>query len=127
MSVFTLYLLFSLLPSLDWAAGLVMAVSAVLFIAMCIAWVITHIECYDDEEKKQILANTRKGMKISFIVLCSFLTVRVLVPNENAIYTIAGGYIATNTKGMAKLPENLVGAANDYLEKLRKQIVKDTD
>lgn len=46
------------------------------------------------------------------------------IPNERQMYVIIGGYAATNIEGINKLPANLVGAANAYLERLNKELVK---
>lgn len=40
-----------------------------------------------------------------------------ILPTEKQLYVIAGGYVATNTKDIAKLPDNVVKAANAWLEK----------
>lgn len=41
----------------------------------------------------------------------------IILPSQQQLYFLAGGYVATNTKDVAKLPDNVVKAANAWLEK----------
>ena len=51
--------------------------------------------------------------------ICAIITALVAIPlpSEKQLYTIAGGYVATNAKDVSKLPDKVVKAANAWLEK----------
>ena len=49
-----------------------------------------------------------------------------LLPNEKQTMLITGAYIVTNNQELAKLPGNLLGAANQFLEQIKTpEVVKE--
>lgn len=72
---------------------------------------------YDDDDKKKSAAVISYAKKLSgFVILLAILD--VFLPDQSQIYTITGAYAVTNNAEMAKLPDNILKAANGYLEKL---------
>lgn len=51
----------------------------------------------------------------------------VTLPSERQMYVMAGAYAVTNIEGISKLPENAVGAANAWLERLSQAATADGD
>lgn len=51
----------------------------------------------------------------------------VILPSERQMYVMAGAYAVTNIDGIAKLPENAVGAANAWLKRLGDAAAADGD
>ncbi len=59
----------------------------------------------------------RSIIKYSIFFLSLLIFGFVISPSSEQLYTVAGGYVATNTKDVAKLPDNVIKAANAWLEK----------
>lgn len=109
MSIFTLYLLFTVVPGLDGA----LTIFAVCSVLASIGLGVGVLTAFDDE--KEILYTWIKGTILFFVALT---IVGIFVPNKDQILTIAGGYAVTNDAEMKKLPDNILKAANAYLEKV---------
>ena len=109
MSVFELYVL-TTIPSVGYFFVTVSIVTAILsgFGVMVYAMV-------NDE----MLPNPARNTLIAVILVCGFIG--VLIPGERAMYTIVGGYIATNIEDVEKLPANTVKALNKLLEDYTEQ------
>jgi len=58
---------------------------------------------------KKIISNTLKTM-IPVLILVSF------IPTQKMMMYMIGGYAVTNIEGIEKLPKNVIGAANKFLE-----------
>ena len=57
--------------------------------------------------------------KITSLIAClglSCLMLAAVLPSSQQLYTIAGGYYATNIEGVKDLPPNVIKAANKFLE-----------
>lgn len=116
MSIPVLYALFVLLPNLSQYL-------ATAFIAACIAFGVTlvlsgTVAMDDAATGKKILGYC----KVFALIAAAIGGAAVFVPNETQIYTIAGGYYATNNAELKKLPDNVLKAANGYLEKIQHNI-----
>lgn len=110
MNIFTLYLLFTVLPGLNCALVIFLTCSVVAIICLGIG---SSLE-YGDDNKGKYYPWIKK-----FIVAVIVLTIiSIFVPGEKQILTIAGGYAVTNDAEVKKLPDNILKAANSYLEKI---------
>jgi hypothetical protein len=117
MSLTTLYLI-SILPGLGY---LLARFSCILVFAAMVSLAIGSIEDgmgIESKYKALWLTNMKKWGFAT--IVCSGL-LAVLIPSEKQLYFIAGGYAATNITGIDKLPENVVKAANDWLEGVNKE------
>jgi len=117
MSLFLLYFVLVILPNLgglNILAFLSIIMGGIVLIAHTIAMGVGAGA--DNHEAKNfaiaIKPITSKLLRFG-IILAFVLTV---VPSQKQIYTVAGAYIVTNTQDIAKLPDNLVKAANDWLK-----------
>jgi hypothetical protein len=112
MTLTQLYLFTVILPNISatftfFAISLICLTVGALFIALLAA-------SGDAEEKApRFIALSKKA----FIWLCVLSVVALPFPTEKQLYTLAGGYVATNAKDVSKLPDNVVKAANAWLEK----------
>ena len=52
----------------------------------------------------------------TFSTCAPLLIITAFIPNEKQMMYLIGGYVATNTEGVEKLPKNVVDAANRFLE-----------
>lgn len=118
MSLFTLYLI-SVLPGFS---GLASGIGWFLITYFTIWFLGATLGDYDDynektkgSRKRSLIINFKKWGVLSIIACFLF---SALIPSEKQLYTIAGGYMATNTTGIDKLPDNIVKAANSWLEKI---------
>ena len=112
MSLFLLWLLFVLLPNiLEWAPPIL-----VLGSILWVAGTVVGFSCPDDEWPPEAKSRFIKTVKRLGWTLCVMFVFVMCAPSERAVYTIAGAYIITNTEGVTNLPQNLVGAANRFLE-----------
>lgn len=115
MSLFTLYLVFVVLPSLAcWIsiAAVLSTIAAGLIGSVC------AVETEGEERKR--------GLRIAKKFLIAAITtgmLSVFLPDKSQIYTVLGAYGATNSAEIMKLPDNIAKAANSYLEKLNEDRV----
>jgi hypothetical protein len=116
MSLFTLYLL-SILPGVG---GLFSGLGVILIILCVIGFFMALVadfdSCRDGMKYKKVWANQMK--KGWGVLIAAFLLIGVLIPSEKQLYFIAGGYVATNTEGVKELPDNIMNAANSWLENI---------
>lgn len=122
MSIFELYLFIALLPGLDQAANFLASACAAGFVVMASGAFIFMTDELGRATKEFCL----KSIKPLIIIMLVSGGVAVATPNERQLLLIVGGYAATNSKEMAKLPENILGAANAYLQEVKKSIVEET-
>lgn len=50
------------------------------------------------------------------IIPAILLAISLPIPSNKQMIYLVGGYVATNVENVEKLPKNLVGAANKFLE-----------
>ena len=117
MSLPFLYLIFCVLPSAgSWALFFTILGIITLVVLGIGIGVMKLNECCDDDEKKSAeVINYAKKLS-GFVILLAILS--VFLPSQSQIYTITGAYAVTNNAEMAKLPDNILKAANGYLEKI---------
>lgn len=113
MSLWTLYLI-TILPNVG---GFFIKMPMIIMAIFSLGVVSCNINQEDEKARKW-----RSSLKkISFFAI-PLIFLGVLIPTQNQMYLIVGGYAATNVEGINKLPANLVGAANAYLEKIAKEV-----
>jgi hypothetical protein len=114
MTLFTLYLLFVLLPGLHvlfWTVAAIMMVAC--FIIFCV-FVSEHNEHQPGPGKKVL----RVLLRYAFPALAVALLGANLLPDERQVYLLAGGYAVANVEGVENLPPAIVKAATKYLDGL---------
>lgn len=110
MSIGLLYLFFALIPNIHAASSTLLITTS--FIALMA--LISSAMVYQDSESVAKIGF--KYTKVFVILSLISLMLNIISPSDTQLYKIAGGYVATNTKDIAKLPDNLVAAANSWLE-----------
>lgn len=115
MSLFTLYLVFVVLPSL--ACWISMA-AFTFAMAAAVLGIASVGETYREEGKR-----AREAAKKSLIAAIITGILSIFLPSTSQIYTVIGAYGATNSAEIMKLPDNIAKAANSYLEKLNEDSV----
>lgn len=111
MSLTQLYFFTVILPNINIALAFTFAVLFVFSIFYLI-----HGATLDNnyEDAKGSAFRYAKNLLICTIGI-GFISIPF--PSEKQLYMLAGGYVATNTKDIAKLPDNVVKAANAWLER----------
>jgi hypothetical protein len=74
--------------------------------------------CLSDEVKGTIDKTYKRGFKIAVVLfVLSFLS-----PSQKEMLLLTGGWVAINNEEVQKLPENVLGAMNSYLETIQKEM-----
>lgn len=120
MSLFTLYLLFSLLPNLRQLA------EGQLWIVVILGVIFGGGMCLAGEAERDMPDTIRRWalrvVKVALSLGVFLVMLLTIVPKENQLYLIAGGYAVTNNTELKKLPDNVLHAANSYLERMNKNL-----
>lgn len=109
MTLMQLYLFTVILPN----AGAFFGSSCIIFMITGILSTIIGLSAEEEDVRSS-------GRRLSRILLIAAFLAELLsipFPDNKQLYTIAGGYVATNTKDISKLPGNVVEAANTWLKK----------
>lgn len=123
MSIGLLYLLFVVLPNTAATCGPILTISAVGIFVSGMGYVMCSL---DEVETGRAAAPFVRPVLRSFLAMFFiFLVLNILTPTEKQIWTVAGGYAATNNAELKKLPDNVLKTANDYLERMQHSIEKD--
>lgn len=117
MSLPLLYLIFCVLPSAAGWVGTFTIFAIIGFIILVIAYCLLATTITDDDEKRK-MAKLLACIKRTACVMAVFALLDIFLPDTAQIYTITGAYAVTNNAEMAKLPDNVLKAANSYLENL---------
>ncbi len=112
MTITQLYLFTVILPNLGRFFDLMLGV----FIIGLLVCALVALNTWIDSREEKIPKLYRP---VRFLVISSVVVglIGVSLPSEKQLYMLAGGYVATNAKDVAKLPDNVVKAANAWLEK----------
>ena len=119
MSIGLLYLLLVVLPSSAcWIGFLTFGAGTGCVVSLIIA--AANAPAYREEDKKTI--SSMKALAKKFMIVMIILgSLDVLLPDSKQIYSLAGAYAVSNDKELAKLPDNVLKAANSYLEKFNQE------
>lgn len=115
MTLFELYLCTTVLPNLSTLSGIALFLSFVSVLASCIAFFTTSFE-----RNEELLTNIVRVLKIALITTMVSGVLSVFTPDTKQLVMMTGGYYATNTQAIAKLPENIAKAANAWLAGIEK-------
>jgi len=121
MDFFTLYLII-ILPNLGTAVGITSTLAAITLLVwgfLMIVFVEDGLYHYTKDDKKaEITKRTNTAIKIfKWAILPVVLgMLSNLVPTSKQMMYLIGGYAVTNVQGVSALPENVVNAANKFLE-----------
>lgn len=113
MSIFTLYLLTRFDSLLIMSIFVMICCTVILAISLAVYLSNTDSE-YQPEVKVQ--AATKTILKYNKWPLIISLLFSILIPSKQDTYWIIGGYYVTNSAEIQKLPDNVVGAVNGFLE-----------
>ena len=113
MTIAQLYLFMVILPNLHEFTS-----SPILFIPIfALIGGVTAVIAGTVNDEPAVSKIGGRSIKYAALIF-SILSISFCIsPSNSQIYTMAGGYAATNTKDIAKLPDNIVKAANAWLEK----------
>jgi hypothetical protein len=106
MSVFELYLIFTVLPAINGVAFTVL-----LFGGFSLIGLIIFIEELGEDRVNKIIQYLKVILPIALILV-------VIIPSESQLKYIIGGSYVTNIENIEKLPPNMIDAANQFLEKM---------
>lgn len=113
MSIFELYLLFTLIPSIGAACIVLMALSVVGgTISM---FVVTEEVGYDNSDSIRKYKIALKCVKASISIFIVSFALAIFIPSNDEMMLIMGTHYASNIKDVNKLPENSVKVLNKYL------------
>lgn len=117
ISFFDLYLLFVLVPWVDAMAKLCFILSGIASMFLLPIYIITR----DSNRESEVKAGDY-CLKIFKRITAPVLILSLLfsaAPNREEIYFLVGGFVAVNianNEEVQKLPANILGAVNSYLE-----------
>lgn len=112
MDFWQLYLL-TIVPDISSKLGPITIVS--LFIGAIGSCAATIMPGCSDIPKEVISRFTNFTRKTFYFGIATGI-VCLLSPSKESLYTIMGGYYVTHIEGIDKLPPNVVGAMNKFLE-----------
>ncbi len=118
MSLFQLYLFMVILPNIHSTLGSLSIVALIIFLAISVVLTISKAGALEDRGCSSVSQGLKNPWRIAAVVMIVVGALSIISPSDRQIYMVAGGYAATNTKDVEKLPENIVKAANNWLEKL---------
>lgn len=118
MSLFELWLI-TAIPSFASTVSVMCGIGIFVVVAVIGVKALAADVSWGQEKKEKsesLSAFIKKAIPRGIAPMAIAIALMSLVPSERQIYTIIGGYVATNAEGVSKLPDNLVGAANKFLE-----------
>ena len=124
MSVFELYLIFTL-PTIGYLLliGAVISFSITLLTGLI---VLNELGSFHSNEKKEEIKKRAGSFYRKIIPLTIALAiVSALIPSHKTLKYMIGGYVITNADGIENLPDNVVKAANEFLERYNEQNKED--
>lgn len=113
MSLTTLYILFVLFPGV---LSLSLLVSIFSGISTGVLGMGTIASAADGHEEVSTFFFKYFKMSIAIFIISSVLV--AVIPNKSQMLILIGGYAVTNNEQIQKLPDNVLKAANAYLEGL---------
>ena len=116
MSLSELYFLFIFLPGLG-----VVAIILAIILGVGYGLVLLVLVMVDDLHDSDRFSKAIKAKTKVIIVVIIFSIIGGITPSQKDMFLLVGGYAATNSKELAKLPDNVLKAANNYLDKIANQ------
>lgn len=113
MSLGLLYLFLVILPNAHSTFDFLQGITWVMAGAILIVSGFVAGPAEEPESGKKLFIWSIKAAVLAAV----FAIISIPLPSDDQVYRLAGGYVATNIKDIAKLPDNLVKAANAWLEK----------
>jgi len=117
----TLYTMFILLPHIHDLHVLFGVMAGIAGVVAIIPLCISRFPESCSEEREVATFFYGKLRRV-FQVTSVLFFISLFSPSKEDVYYLVGGYAITNSVEVAKLPENIVGAANDFLESYRSSI-----
>jgi hypothetical protein len=121
MTMLQLYLLFTILPNVDCFMGAIFLITIVIGVIFAISIFATEGDIWTEWEGRP--------MFIKYLIITFFASgfIGTLAPGKEQIITMVGAYALTNDRERAKLPDNILKAANSYLHELDTELAKKKD
>jgi len=121
MDFSTLYWIL-VLPNLGTAIGVVsslLSIALIIYGFISIGFSDDNLYYTEASERPKVIAQRKsKGGKFikwsALPILIGMLS--TLIPTDKQMMYMIGGYVVTNVQGIEKLPNNVIGAANKFLE-----------
>lgn len=91
----------------------------IIFFFLTVVWLIAGMATHQDERFQDINKKAEKYFFQSIKILTVLLILRMVVPNKTEVGYIIGGSVVLNVASSSeaqKLPENVLKAANKFLE-----------
>ena len=110
-----LYVYFVLLPRLNTFG---VSVTVIIIIMLCLSLFVLLMGYLNNELPEEVwphIKRTIKFLTISLILGC----ILQLAPDKDEVKYLVGGYVVANNEEVAKLPNNILGAVNSYLEEFK--------
>ena len=116
MDLSTLYWIL-ILPSIGGAITAIGVITGVGFGVAGIIYFVSGDMTYGDSDKKTgLFESARKAIRTGAIICFPVILFSSFIPTSKQMMYMIGGYAATNVENIEKLPENVVNAANKFLE-----------
>lgn len=122
MSLWLLYTILVLIPNLHaFSSSIIWCPTIIVMFISGLAFIICV--CTPNEpDTKNIIGPVRYVFKYTIRLTLMLSILGIILPNQKQMYMVAGGYVVTNNKEVQALPDNVMGAANAYLAKLKEEL-----
>lgn len=120
MSLGLLYFIFVLVPGISSFMEAVFFLGAFILLgsgALCRA--------FAEDRNEEAYATAFKWFKNTLKTIAFCMVISIFIPDNKQMLTLIGGYAVTNNEQIQKLPDNVLKAANAYLEGLVEAPKKD--
>ena len=124
MDLFTLYAIFALINLGGWFKGIAVIIG-ISFLLTAPALIIAG--CDNKGDGFYYFNKLKTWIIFSAVLVVLSSLASVLIPDEEQMWYIVGGYAVTNVEGIQELPENIVGAANAFLEKYQPEATESAE
>ena len=115
MSIFTLYILLTVIPNLREISGVLAIILSVCLLLGAVFMCAVLDACDSDNEDKYRTTGKRLA-KVTAIVVAVCCTLSTFLPSKDQMLLIAGGSIVTNAEGIEELPNKVAEVANNTID-----------
>lgn len=130
MTMFQLYILTRcqhindmLCQAVAFLAGLVALICAISILRYVFIQLDEYRQVVKDEKVAAVKKTSWPLLKRTAILLTIVSILAPLVPNNRDLYVMIGGYYVTNNDEIKKMPNNVLKAANNFLEEFAEKPV----